>query len=126
MYADRTLKNRRNVKNDVSSAANPWPCRQFFILEVHARIIAAILKVVGIEDIEAEPEQLKFSGDKSSKVDKKNYLEHIATKVVDEFVIDENKNDRILQCVEKIDVFHKARAMMLDANNRYKCRYKGK
>ena len=124
MYADRTLINRRNVKNDVSSAANP--CRQFFILEVHARIIAATLKVLGIEDIEAEPEQLKFSGEIASKADKRNYLELIAAKVVDEFVIDESKNDRILQCVGKIDVFHKARAMMLDANNRYQCRHKGK
>ena len=98
----------------------------FSFFEVHACIIAATLKVLGIEDIEAEPEQLKFSGEIASKADKKNYLEVIATKVVDEFVIDESKNDRILQCVVKIDVFHKARAMMLDANNRYQCRYKSK
>lgn len=32
LYSDRNLINRRNVKGDVSAAANP--CRRFFILEV--------------------------------------------------------------------------------------------
>jgi hypothetical protein len=44
MYSDRNLINQRNVKSDVSSAANP--CRRFFELEVEARIIAAAVKVI--------------------------------------------------------------------------------
>ena len=44
MYSDRNLINRRNVKSDVSSAANP--CRRFFQLEVEARIIGAAVKVI--------------------------------------------------------------------------------
>ena len=81
MYADRTLINRRNVKNDVSSAVNP--CRQFFTLEVKARVIAAGLKVLEMDKLENEPEgDLSFSGDSSSKADKANYLRFISTKVV--------------------------------------------
>ncbi len=43
MYSDRNLANRRNVKSDVSAAANP--CRRFFQMEVEARITAAAVKV---------------------------------------------------------------------------------
>ncbi len=43
LYSDRNLVNRRNVKSDVSAAANP--CRRFFQMEVEARITAAAVKV---------------------------------------------------------------------------------
>ena len=124
LYADRTLINRRNVKSDVSSAVNP--CRQFFTLEVHARVIAAALKVLEMADLEEEPGiQFSFSGDKSSKEDKKNYLKIICEKVVDEFVIDESKNERIIDCLENINISDRAKALSLDDNNRYQCRYEG-
>lgn len=81
MYADRTLINRRNVKSDVSSAANP--CRQFFTLEVKARVIAAGLTVLKMAKVEDEPgKDLSFSGNESSKNDKKSYLEFISAKVI--------------------------------------------
>ncbi|XP_028410550.1 uncharacterized protein LOC114533248 [Dendronephthya gigantea] len=124
MYADRTLINRRNVKSEVSSAANP--CRQFFTLEVKARVIAAGLTVLKMDKLEDEPaKDLSFSGDNSSKVEKTNYLKSISAKVVDEFIIDGRKNERILQCMDNIDLCEKAKELSLDDNNRYRCRYEG-
>ncbi len=122
LYADRTLINRQNVKSDVSSAVNP--CRQFFTLEVHARVIAATLKVLNMANLEEEP-GIPFPGDESSKEDKKNYLEFVCAKVVDMFVIDESKNERILECLDSINLCEKAKALSLDDNNRYQCRYEG-
>ena len=80
MYADRTLINRRNVRSEVSSAVNP--CRQFFTLEVKARVIAAGLTILEMAKLEDKPSSdLSFSGDSSSKVDKMNYLKSISAKV---------------------------------------------
>ena len=95
LYADHTLINKQNVKSKVSSAVNP--CRQFFTLEVHACVIAAALNVLGMGNIEEEPvAEFSFSGNECSKEDKKNYLEFISAKIVDQFVIDEIKNERIV------------------------------
>ena len=47
IHSDRNLGNRRNVKGDVTAAANA--CRRFFVLEVEARIIAATLQIIGMQ-----------------------------------------------------------------------------
>ena len=47
IHSDRNLGNRRNVKGDVTAAANA--CRRFFVLEVEARIIAATLQIMGMQ-----------------------------------------------------------------------------
>ena len=53
MYSDRTLINRRNVVNDPKNAyaAN----RDFLILEVKARVIAAAMEVLGFESNSGTP-----------------------------------------------------------------------
>lgn len=123
MYSDRTLINRRNVKSDVSSAVNP--CRQFFVLEVKARVIAAALKVLGMDSHEGTATEYTYSDESSSKSDKKKYLQFLATKIVDEFIIDESKNERILKCLDKLDLSENSRDLMLDDKRRVKCRYQG-
>ena len=50
MFSDRTLINRRNVKGNVSAAANA--CCRFFQLEIEARVIAAAMKVLGMNSID--------------------------------------------------------------------------
>ena len=44
--------NHRNVKGDVTAAANA--CRRFFQLEVEAHIIAAAIELLGITSLEDE------------------------------------------------------------------------
>lgn len=113
---------RRNVKSDVSSAVNP--CRQFFTLEVHARVFAAALKVLRMANLEEEPGvEIPFSGDRCPKEDKKKYLKFVCEKVVDEFVIDESKNERTIKSLDRINLQEKAKALSMDSNNRYRCRY---
>ena len=86
MYSDRNLVNRRNVKSDVSAAANA--CRRFFQLEVEARIIAAALSILGMKKMDDEkPIRNMFEGT-STTDNKKSYLHHISSLVVDKFVVD--------------------------------------
>lgn len=59
LFSDRNLINRRNVKQDVTAAANA--CRRFFILAVEARIIAAALHILEMNSIDdKEPKCHKF------------------------------------------------------------------
>lgn len=66
-----------------------------------------------------------YSGELSSKADKNNYLQLLASKIADEFVIDESKNRRILQCLDNLDLSEQARELQQDDKNRFKCRYQG-
>jgi hypothetical protein len=88
LYSDRNLINRRNVKSDVSSAVNA--CRAFFQLEVEARVVAGGLLVLGIGNLDGEPEEKIFMGNEDSDSEKKTYLREIATQVVDRFVVNFN------------------------------------
>ena len=53
LYADRNLINRRNVKADAHHAYAPN--KQMFLLAVKARIVAAALKILGMEDVDGLP-----------------------------------------------------------------------
>lgn len=78
MYSDRNLVNRRNVRGDVTAAANA--CRRFFQLEVEARIIAAALKVLGMSQIDDEKptDNIFLNGPDATRQDKKKYLHKVA------------------------------------------------
>ena len=53
MFADRALINRRNVSTDVRKKYNA--CKQFFLLEVEARILAAAMQVLKIKSFRDIP-----------------------------------------------------------------------
>ena len=87
VYSDRNLINRRNVSSDVDAAVNP--CRKFFDLEVKARLIAAALHELGMNNILDSPKG-EFSQPnlpEASNVEKKEYVRKIATHIVDGYVI---------------------------------------
>ena len=99
MYSDRNLVNRRNVKSDVSAAANA--CRRFFQLEVEARIIAPALSILGMKKMDDEkPIRNMFEG--TSTTDKKSYLHHISSLVVDKFVVDQKRNTDVEQSLRSM------------------------
>lgn len=61
LFADRNLINRRNVREDPHSAY--WPDRDFLILEVKARILAAAFHVLGLKSRDEKPLHYPFPED---------------------------------------------------------------
>ena len=50
MYSDRNLANRRNMKGDVTAAANA--CHRFLQLEVETRVVAAATEIFGMSSLD--------------------------------------------------------------------------
>ena len=74
------------MKGDVTAAANP--CRRFFQLEVETRIIAAALKILGLNSLDPKEKPTKNvfpnQEDASTKQEKKHYLDlNIASLLTD-------------------------------------------
>ena len=110
MYSDRNLVNRRNVKSDVSAAANA--CRRFFQLEVEARIIAAALSILGMKEMDDEkPIRNMFEG--TSTTDNKK---------VDKFVVDQKRNTNIEQSLRSMQ---EDQDLQPDPSGRFPCRFPG-
>ena len=96
LYADRNLINRRNVTADVKS--NWANNKAFTLLEIKARIIAATLVVLGMNDISGEPTKHKVTdglrnGDAFLR---QIYLYKIAKLVLSEFVIDKDSLQKLV------------------------------
>ena len=121
MYSDRNLINRRNVKSDVSAAANA--CRRFFKIEVESRVIAGALAVLEMDSLD-EDKEIFSDKEETSKEEKMEFLRKTATAVVDRFVIDQERNDKILTSVQLIQQYTDAKRSV-NAEGRYPCRYKG-
>ena len=121
MYSDRNLVNRRNVKGDVSAAANA--CRRFFQIEVEARIVAAAMKILCLTKIDEEPPVNKFPvGSDATNGERRNYLNSIASEVVDSFVIDQTRNRNMEDVVKKMQLKEKE---IPNVDGRFKCRSQG-
>ena len=64
MFSDRTLINRRNITQDPHS--NYRADRDFFLLILKSRVIAAAMKVLGLEGRESQPTIFHIPDDISS------------------------------------------------------------
>ena len=122
IHSDRNLGNRRNVKGDVTAAANA--CRRFFVLEVEARIIAATLQIMGMKKIDDEnPTMHMFpSAPGTSTDDKKAYLHTISSLVVDQFVVDQKRNNDVEISVQSMQ---QGQDQQPDVYGRFPCRFPG-
>ena len=118
------MVNRRNVKGDVSAAANA--CRRFFQTEVETRVIAATLKVLGMNSLDAKnPTQNVLVTENATKQAKKACLRKIASIVVDDYVVDRERNENIMRSVQVIEPEQHAREQQVNAQGRYPCRSPG-
>ena len=100
MHSDRNLVNRRNVKRDISAAT--IPCRRFFQLELESRVLAAASKVLGMNSLDKNEKPTKnvfLNGENGTREDKKNYQRKIATAVVDDYIVDQERKRNIFRCV---------------------------
>ncbi|KAJ7393014.1 hypothetical protein OS493_008262 [Desmophyllum pertusum] len=126
LFADRNLINRRNVTSDVHS--NWANCKAFALLEIKARIIAAAMVILGMENINEQPKHLPVSFDMRNGTDqqKKKYLNNISGKIVDQFVLDEHSlNDfvnNVLSEQEQEDIVNNQN---LTVDGRFPCRSQG-
>ena len=89
MYNDRNLINRRSVKCDVDSAINP--CRRFFILEVEARIVAAGMKELRLEELGETSQCVPEEIESWTTVRKKEFLDELSATIIDKYVLDKAK-----------------------------------
>ncbi|XP_065064063.1 uncharacterized protein LOC135690430 [Rhopilema esculentum] len=96
MFADKVFINRRNVRTDVSQKVEG--CKQFFNLEVTARVLTAYCKILGIKDVDDESDQNTVLDNVSmmSIKEKKELLDSLSAKVVDNFIIRKKRNASIV------------------------------
>ena len=81
------LIDRKNVVSEVKKRYSA--CRSFLEIELESRIIAAaleILKITKIDEIPAE-EDLPFNLENEKKERKKLFIQKLASKIVDKFIL---------------------------------------
>ncbi len=122
LYSDRNLINRRNVKADVDSAVNA--ARRFFMMEVEARIVAAAMTELGMDEFDSTP-QNGPSAENWDKKEKKDYLHKLSSRIVDKYVVDKDKHKKIAAAVGKLEEKQLQRLKDKTTNGRYKCRFPG-
>ncbi|XP_028413964.1 uncharacterized protein LOC114536823 [Dendronephthya gigantea] len=123
LYSDRNLINRRNVRTDVSKDVSA--CKKFFLLELDARIVAATMNELGIEDIDATPstDKLKMDIENASIREKRECLNVLAGKVVNKYIL---RDDKVQAILDKTRVATEAsKKVETSDGERYMCRFPG-
>ena len=121
MFADKILINRRNVCADVKKKYNA--CKQFFFLEVEARILAATMQALKIKSLDETPTPDILPADlcrESSLYEKKTYLDSLALEIVNEFVVNESVQKSIIMKQKYNDWLRTCNPTTEDG--RFKCR----
>ncbi|KAL9977082.1 hypothetical protein ACROYT_G014447 [Oculina patagonica] len=79
LYSDRNLTNQRNVKDDVTAAANA--CRSFLQLEVEIQVIAAAIEPLSMKSLDEEnsTKNMPLNHDGATTDARKAYLRGIAS-----------------------------------------------
>lgn len=117
---------RRHVSKDTKHTYSQN--KQMFVLALKARIIAAGMKFLGMEQFCGKPTKLKYPVN-TSKQDhnaKRKYIRKIASAIVGEYVVDNNTVDRIISPVlmqEEQELAVANQNMMPDG--RFRCRFSG-
>ena len=115
LYSDRNLVNRRNVKADVDSAVNA--ARHFFMMEVEARIVAAAMTELGMKEFDSTPENGPSPENWDTK-EKKDYLYKLSAKIVDKYIVDKEKHEKITAAVAQLEEKQLQRLKDKTANGR--------
>ena len=96
LFSDRTLINRRNVKSDPHTAFRAD--RDFLLITVKSRVIAAAMSVLGFSDKGSQPTKFPLPVDiaEQSRVQRLEYLHKAAALIVDKFVFNDDSVSRLL------------------------------
>ncbi|XP_068719963.1 uncharacterized protein [Montipora capricornis] len=126
LFADRNLINRRNVREDPHSAYRPD--RDFLILEVKARILAAAFHVLGLKSKDEKPRHYPFPEDLPNwnKLQRLQFFHKAAGMIVDEIVIDEVMvNGSLQELVSDEERREIQRCLDVNEDGRFPCRFPG-
>ena len=115
LYSDRNLINRRNVKGDVDSAVNA--AQRFFLTEVEARIVAAAMIELGMDEFDSTPEN-DPTAKMWSRKEQKEYLDRLSSNSVDKYIVGNEK--QITAAVEQLKERQLQRLKDKTANGRYR------
>ena len=121
MYADRNHVNRRNVTTEVDK--NFSACKQFFKMEVEARVIAAALDVMGMTSTEDTPSEdiLPSSLVEAASEEQKKFLSDFVFQLVDVYVVNENNIEAHIEELQKESRANDGRL----PDGRFGCRFPG-
>lgn len=126
LNSDRILINRRNVKSDPQTAYHAD--RDFLILVLKSRVIAAGMAVLGFADKESQPSKYPLPADidKQPKGRRLQYLHKAASMIVDKFVFNDDSVNRLLD-----DILTSQQAQDVqdqqdrNADGRFPCQFPG-
>ena len=98
-----------------------------FLLAVKARIVAAALKILGMEDVDGLPTAYTFPKDTSKydKTVKQIYLRNLARRIVDQFVADEKSYNYIIDQALQDHENQQERLAEMTPDGRFHCRHSG-
>ena len=118
LYSDRNLINRRNVVEEVKTKFSA--CKQFFNIEIEARVVAATLNMMQLSAINDKPEESKLpkSLKHASLATQKEFLKDLSSKIVDKFILHEDKVNVLIKKLEK-----ETTSSETASNGRFPCRY---
>lgn len=119
LYSDCNLINHRNIKGDVDSAVNA--ARHFFLTEVEDRIVAAAMTELGMDKFDSMPEN-DPTAEMWSRKEQKDYLDRLSSNIVDKYIVDKGKHEKIIAAVEQLEKRQLQWLKDKTANGRYRCR----
>jgi hypothetical protein len=113
--------NRRNVTNEVDK--NFSACKQFFRMEIEARVVAAALDCMGMTCIEDTPPEniLPPSLVKATVEVQRKFLRDLVFRVVDTYIVNEKNIDAHIEELEQESKFNEGRL----PDGRFGCRFPG-
>ena len=121
LYSDRNHINRRNVSIDVEK--NFSACKQFFMMEIESRVLAATLDFMQITSLDDTPSEVILPPslvDSTAPVQQK-FLKDLACKIVDTYIINEENINALKEKLKK----ERSIDTGLLANGRFGCRFPG-
>lgn len=126
MYSDRNIINRRNVREDPHTAYRPD--RDFLILEVTARVVAAAFEVLGMSSKTDQPKNLPIPADLETwdKFKQLQFLHKAAEMIVDQLVVNKAMMDEtiatMISAQERQEMINQ---IELNPEGRFPCRFPG-
>ena len=126
MFSDRNVINRRNVREDPHTAYRAD--RDFLVLEVTARVVAAAFHVLGMESKQDKPKHFTIPDNlaSQSRFKQLQFLHKAAAKIVDEVVVDETvMNGSLEQMVSMQERQAVLNQLELNEDGRFPCRFPG-
>ena len=105
------------MKSDVDSAVNP--CCRFFVLEVEGRIVAAGVKELGIEELEEMSQCVPDQTESWSKAKKKDFPHDLSAKIVDKYVLDKARHEKIALAINQLEEKHLQKMKDKTPNRRF-------